>query len=41
MSETVRVPDTLYNRAEAIAREHEYSLKEAMRHIGREAGYDV
>jgi len=41
MAHTVRVPDALYQRAESIAQEHEYSLKEAMRHIGREAGYDV
>lgn len=41
MAQTVRVPDALYNRAESVAEEHEYSMKEAMRHIGREAGYDV
>lgn len=41
MAETVRVPDSVYNQANEIAGEREMSIKEAIRFMCREGGYDV
>ncbi|MDL5361324.1 hypothetical protein [Halalkalicoccus sp. NIPERK01] len=37
-----RLPETVYNQAEAIQEEYGYpSIGEAIRHMCKEAGYDV
>lgn len=42
MTKTMRVPDAVYEQAEKVQTEHEYAtLGEAVRHVFREAGYDV
>lgn len=42
MSQRVRIPDTVYERAEELQEEYDYpTLGEAIRQVFREAGYDV
>lgn len=42
MSEAVRVPDPVHEKAKEIKDMHDYStLGEAIRHMCREGGYDV
>lgn len=41
MAKSVGVPDPVYQRAQDVAEEHDYNLKEAIRHMCREGGYDV
>lgn len=40
-SKTIRIPTTVYEQAEAVADERDMTLKEAIRHMCQEAGYDV
>lgn len=41
MSERVTVPDTVYDEADRISDERDMSIKEAIRQMCREGGYDV
>jgi hypothetical protein len=41
MSEQVKIPDTVYEKAETIAEQRDMSKKEAIRFMCREGGYDV
>ena len=41
MSKRVIVPDSVYDKAEEIARKKDMSRKEAIRLMCREGGYDV
>jgi len=41
MSELMKVPDTVYSRAKELAEERDMSMKEAVRLMCREGGYDV
>lgn len=40
-TETVRIPKTVYDKAGEIASDRGMSLKEAIRYMCREGGYDV
>jgi hypothetical protein len=41
VSKTVRVPDPVYDQLEAIAKDHDMSMKEAVRSVLLDAGYEV
>jgi len=41
MAKRVVVPNTVYDRANEIAEDREMSIKEAIRHMAQEGGYDV
>lgn len=42
MTQGVRIPDTIYEKAHEIKDLHDYAtLGEAIRHMCREGGYDV
>lgn len=42
MSQQVRIPDTIYEKAEELKEERDFpSIGEAIRYMCREGGYDV
>ena len=41
MAQRVVIPNTVYNKATEIAEQREMSIKEAVRHMAQEGGYDV
>jgi hypothetical protein len=41
MGQAVEVPDPVYDLLERLSREHDFTRKEAVRHLAREAGHDV
>jgi len=41
MSELMKVHDTVYEQANAMSDEHGITMKEAVRQMCREGGYDV
>jgi hypothetical protein len=41
VAKSVKAPDPVYAEIERIAQEYDYTKKEALRHMVREAGYDV
>lgn len=41
MSEQVKIPDPVYEKAQELVEERDTSIKEAIRIMCREGGYDV
>lgn len=41
MGKTVKVPDTVHKEAKEIAESRDMTIKEAIRYMCREGGYDV
>lgn len=41
MSHQVKVPDSVYDEADKISKERDTTIKEAIRMMCREGGYDV
>lgn len=41
MAQMARVPDTVHERATELAEERDMSIKEAIRYMCREGGFDV
>jgi len=41
VARTVKVPESVYSEAERLRKRYDYSMKEAIRHMVREGGYDV
>jgi len=41
VAKTAKIPETVYREAESVKQRYDYTMKEAIRHMVREGGYDV